>query len=296
MATPFESASKGKSDAGLGRASERRLRERRFGDTKALWRMRILVLALALFALAACSVPVEAGLDDVEANRVFVALDHANVGASKDPDPAAEGKWRISVPRDEMARALSILREEGLPRREPPPILDALGKGSLVPSESLEHAQLVAGIAAEMERTLQGIEGVMDARVHLSVPQANPLGDSTPPRGTASVLLEHRGATPPISADSVQRLVAGGVTGMLPTDVVVVMLPHTAPADVPGGDLAHVGPITVARSSAQKLQAALGALVALVAALAALTLVLYSRLSQARAALAEEPPQAPREP
>jgi hypothetical protein len=108
------------------------------------------------------------------------------------------------------------------------------------------------------------------------------------------VLLEHRGATPPISADSIQRLVAGGVTGLLPMDVVVVMLPHTAPADVAARDVAHVGPIAVMRSSAQKLQAALVALVALVALLAAVTLVLYSRLAQARAALAQDAPPAAR--
>jgi type III secretion protein J len=261
--------------------------------------MRILARSLVPAVLAAmlataCSVPVEAGLDDSEANRVFVALDRANVGVSKEQDPAAEGKWRITVARDEVARALSVMREEGLPRRAPPPILDSLAKGSLVPSESVEHAQLVAGMAGEMERSLQGIDGVLDAHVHLSVPAANPLRESTPPRGTASVLLEHRGATPPISADSIQRLVAGGVTGLLPTDVVVVMLPRTAAADVPTGDVAHVGPIAVMRSSAQKLQAALVALIALVALLAALTLVLYSRLAQARAALGQDGPPATR--
>ena len=243
-------------------------------------------LAVLLLVTSACSVPVAGALDDGEASRVVVALDRASVDATKDPDPAAEGKWRVMVPRDDLPRALSTLREEELPRSQPPGVLDALGKGSLVPSEAAEHAQLVAGIAGDLDRTLESIEGVLRARVHLSVPPANPLRDEVTPRGTASVLLEHRGSTPPVSADSVQRLVAGGVAGLLPTDVTVVMISRPAPAAAPGGELGHVGPIAVARTSVRDLQGALVVLVALVAMLASATLVLYSRLSRARAELA----------
>ena len=62
------------------------------------------------------------------------------------------------------------------------------------------------------------------------------------------MLLEHRGATPPVSAESIQRLVAGGVAGLVPADVVVVMVARPAPAasdgvdGVDGNRLAHVGP------------------------------------------------------
>ena len=247
--------------------------------------MRLGRLLVALFSLTlvACGVPVATGLDDGEANRVFVALDQAGVDANKEPDPIAEGKWKVSVSRDDAARALSVLREEELPRPSPQGVLEAIGKESLVPSEAAEHAQLVAGLAGDLERSFAGIDGILNARVHLNVPAPNPLRDTAPPRGTAGVLIEHRGATPPISSDSVQRLVASGVAGLLPTDVVVVMLPRAAPPDLGGTSLAHVGPIAVARASVQKLQAALAALIALVAILAGATLVLYSRLTHARA-------------
>jgi len=219
-----------------------------------------------------------------------VALDHANIEVSKEPDPGAEGKWRVTVAESDVARALRVMRDEGVPRRETPGVLDSMGKGSLVPSEAAEHAQLIAAIASELERSLQGIDGVLLARVHLNVPAPSPLRDLAPARGTASVLLEHRGAAPPISADSVQRLVAGGVTGLLATDVVVVMVPHASSSSPSGGDLAHVGPIAVARASVQKLQAALVGLVAIVALLAAATLVLYSRLSRARSLANQDSP------
>lgn len=218
-----------------------------------------------------------------------VALEHASVDATKEPDPNAEGKWRIDVARDDMAQALATLRDEELPRTPARGVLDAVDKGSLVPSEAAEHAQLVAGMAGDLERSLESIDGVLRARVHLNVPAPSPLRDLAPARGSASVLLEHRGATPPLSADSVQRLVAGGVAGLLPTDVAVVLVSRPAPAISGGRELRYVGPIAVARASMRQLQGALVALVALVALLAAATLALYGRVKRLRAQLSSRP-------
>ena len=249
-------------------------------------------LSAALFAVVVaaygvgCAVPVASTLDDSEANRVVVALGRASIDATKETDPAAEGRWRVNVPRDDVPRALSVMRDDALPRTLPAGVLDSVGK-SLVPSEAAEHAELLAGIAGDLERTLEGVDGVLSARVHLNVPPANPSRDSPAVRGSAGVLLEHRGSTPPLSVDSVQRLVAGGVT-LLPTDVAVVLVSRPTPAQPLGeSPLGHVGPIAVARSSLRQLQASLVALVALVALLAAATLVLHARLSRAKAALAQ---------
>jgi type III secretion protein J len=255
------------------------------------------LLLVASAALMACAVPVAGGLDDSEANRVFVALDRASVDAVKEQDPTSDGKWRVTVARDDLPRALSVMREEDLPRRDPPGVIEAVGKGSLVPSEAAEHAELVAAQAGELERSLDGIDGVLRARVHLNVPAPSPLRDAPAARGSAGVLIEHRGATPPVSAESVQRLVAGGVAGLVPADVVVVMVARPAPAGLDAVDgLAHVGPIAVTRASMHPLQAALFAMVALVAALAGATLALYSRLARARAALPGDVPPTPGSP
>jgi type III secretory pathway lipoprotein EscJ len=149
---------------------------------------------------------------------------------------------------------------------------------------------VAAGIAGDLERSLESIDGVLSAHVHLSIPGPALLRDATGPRPSAGVLLEHRGATPPLSADSVQRLVAGGVSGLLATDVAVIMVARPTLAASASSDLAHVGPIAVARTSMRRLQAALVLLVAVVALLATATLVLYSQLNRARAALAREAP------
>lgn len=258
-------------------------------STTSLWRL----CALAIL-LVGCNAPVAAGLDDADANRIVVTLDRATIDATKEADPAAEGKFRVLVARDDVARALGAMHDDELPRAKPPGVLDAIGKGALVPSQAAEHAQLVAGMAGDLERTLQGIDGVVHARVHLNVPAADPLREARGAHASASVLVEHRGSTPPVAADAIQRLVAGGVAGLAPSDVSVVTVPRAAPPQSSGaGQLGHVGPIAVARGSMRTLQAALVGLVALVAILAAATLALYSRLARARAELQARPSQTP---
>jgi type III secretion protein J len=244
-------------------------------------RARALPLVLGLALLSGCVVPVAAALDDQDANRVVVALDQAGIDAAKEVDPTTEGKFRVSVARDDVGRALAALREEELPRARPRGLFDSADRGQLVPSQAAEHAQLVAGLAGELERTLGGVEGVLAARVHLNLPAREPLRDGPLAKGTASVLVEHRGTTPPLAAESVQRLVAGGAPGVVPADVAVVFVPRTARA---GGrtDLAHVGPITVARGSSTTLKVVFGALAAVIVGLALATLALWARIARMR--------------
>ncbi|HEY8074034.1 MAG TPA: hypothetical protein VIF62_07995 [Labilithrix sp.] len=243
--------------------------------------MRRLVLAAAL-VLSGCAVPVAAGLDEGEANRVVVALDGAGIDAQKEADPTTEGKFRVNVPRDDAARALATMADEQLPRQRARGVLDTADRGQLVPSQAAEHAQIVAGLAGDLERTIADAPGVLSAHVHLNVPTRDPLREGSPPKATASVLVEHRGATPPIAPESIQRLVAGGAPGLAPADVTVVFVPHPAHAPTGRSELGHVGPIAVARSSVAMLKGALAALVVLVLAFAGLTLGLYSRLGKLR--------------
>lgn len=251
-------------------------------------RVRVL-LAAACAALAGCNVVVAAGLEEGDANRIALALEGANVDPQKEPDPQTEGRFRVSVARDDVPQALAAMRAEELPRPKPAGVLEAMDKGALVPSQTAEHAQLVRGTAGEIERTLLAVDGVLDARVHLNLPEKDPFRDGPPAKATASVLVEHRGTTPPIAPEAVQRLVAGGVGGLAPADVAVVNVPRTAMPQPKETQLAHVGPIVVGKSSARALQLLVGGLVALVAILAVSALMLYSRLARARAEAAAAP-------
>jgi type III secretion protein J len=248
---------------------------------------------VALALLTGCATPIAGGLDEGDANRIVIALDRASIEATKETDPAVEGKFHVTVQKDDAARAITTLQGEELPRPRSPGVLDAIDKGALVPSAAQEHAQLVAGTAGDLERTLESIDGVLTARVHLSVPSADPLSGAPPGKTTASVLIEHRGVAPPVVEGSVARLVAGGVPGLAPADVAVVMVGRPAPVLAAGSSLAHVGPITVAHASMRLLQVALVGLLALVAALTAATLALFAKVRKLAAEAEDSSPGSP---
>jgi type III secretion protein J len=251
---------------------------------------RVLIVAWLFLAVGACAVPVAGGLEEGQANRVVVALDRAGVGADKEGDPAVEGKFRVVVERDDAPRAIAALRDEELPSPAVSGLLESMGKGSLVPSQLAEHTQYMAGLAGELEKTLSAIEGVLGARVHLSIPDADALREGPRPKATASVLLKHRGATPPIDVHEVKRLVAGAAPGLAPDDVAVVMVARPTGAAQADRTLSRLGPISATRGSVVVLRivAAVVVLVDLVLVLA--VLVLWSRLRRVRAAALEEAP------
>jgi type III secretion protein J len=251
------------------------------------------VAPVALCTLAGCAVPVAAGLEEGDANRVVVALDQQGIDAAKEIDPTVEGRFRVTVPRDDASRALATMADEQLPRAKSHGLLEAADRGQLVPSQAAEHAQLVAGLSGDLERTLGNIEGVLAARVHMNLPPRDGLRDGPPPKATASVLVEHRGTTPPLAAESVQRLVAGGAPSLAPADVVVVFISHPARPAGARADVAHVGPIAVARGSMTTLKAAFAGLVVLVLAFGAATLGLYAKLSRLRRSSVESPTRVP---
>jgi len=260
-------------------------------------RARWVAVAATALVTVACSVPVVAGLDEGDASQAVVALEQGGVGAEKERDPDKEGAFRVVVARDDASAALTVLAEEGLPPRQAPGVLEALGRGSMVPSRLAEQARLVTGTSDELERSLRGLDGVLSARVHLGVPTQDPLAlDEQAPPATASVLIRHRGATPPMAPGDVQRLISGAVPGLHADQVTVVMLPAPPRARPSERQLARVGPLTVTRSSLLGVRALIGIAVLVNAALLACVLALWARLRRAESTLAESRSPEPERP
>jgi type III secretion protein J len=231
-----------------------------------------------------CTVPVAASLEESDANRVVSALERNGVAADKRPDPDGEGRFSVEVGRGDASFAISVMTREELPPRRSPGLLDAVGKGSLVPGRGDEQAKLTAGIAGELQRTLMGLDGVIDARVHLALPRRDPLQESSSePVPTAAVLLKYRSATPPLSSDEISRLVSGAVPGLDPTHVTVVSKAVETAVSRKGTELVLLGPLTTTRSSLPYLRWMIGSVAVLNACMVALLIALWLRMRRVTA-------------
>lgn len=179
------------------------------------------LLALTLVAsLAACGdQTLYARLDERQANDMVAALRLAGVPAHK---VARETGFEVTTGEADFARAVQILKAQGLPRED----FDSLGKvfkrEGFVSTPVEERARLMHALSQELSHTLTSIDGVLQARVTLVVPERHPLSDKVQP-SSASVMIKHR---PGLNVDAllpkVRALVVNSVEG-LPYDSVSVV-------------------------------------------------------------------------
>lgn len=211
-------------------------------------------------ALLGCgTTPVHRGLEERAANELLAELVEHGLMAQRVPEGGRKKTWAVEVPDSEASEAIRVMVRRGLPRISQPESHELTRQG-LVPSASEEHQTRMLGLQGDLARSLEQLEGVHSARVHLVVPPLpRPGSPQTPSR--ASVLLRVRPGPSPWDAprrESIQAWAAGSVEGLQPAQVVVVVdeLPalRTTPA--------------TARRSAEGLRRAAGTLLGLLAALA----------------------------
>lgn len=238
-------------------------------------RLTYLLLALTVSCFGVgCSVELEHGLDERQANQIAALLDSSGVSAEKVRDDGSDG-WKIVVAKTEMARAFRLLEANDLPRRDRRGMSELLAERSLLPSQSEEQARMELARSVELERTLEHVPGVVSARVHLASTTSGPWDPKASP-GRASVLLRTSG-TPSIDAAGVRALVAGSIAGVVADDVAVVFT--TTAGDAASSPTA---PLRAARTERGPLTAVLASGLALLIALGGALLWTALRLSASR--------------
>jgi len=111
-------------------------------------------------------------------------------------------------------------------------------KPGLVPDPLEQHALLLEAQSGELSRTLEGVDGVVSARVHLVRPQPARAGAPAGRTKAAVFLRVQPAAATHLEAmrDDLQQLVAGSVEGLEPSAVTLVIaevvsgVPPRAPA------------------------------------------------------------------
>ncbi len=166
------------------------------------------------------------GLDEGQANQAVVVLSEAGIAAATHRDEGTESAWRVEVPRGDILAAQRLLADHGIPRKAQPGFGEVFGKGSIVPTPSEERALYLHALSGELARTIEAIDGVLEARVHLALPPTDPgrTEPTAPVRGAVLVKAApgaHARVLP--LAAGIQSLVAGAVAGLDAAAVSVVV-------------------------------------------------------------------------
>ena len=156
------------------------------------------------------------GLDRDDVNRVGIALSEA--GFTFDVDNTGTS---VLVAAGQASRARMILAEKGLPASSGAgyELFDNLG--SLGLTSFMQEVTRGRALEGEIARSVQAINGVKAARVHIVMPDRSTFRDREK-KPTASILIKSDGAELGGKAKAIRHLVAAAVPGLSSEDVTVM--------------------------------------------------------------------------
>lgn len=184
-------------------------------------RLSAIVWGCSLLMLTACSnQELYSDLTERQANEMVAVLRDAGIDASKQ---TKDGQFAILAPSADFSDAVRELSAQGYPRESFDSIGEVFKREGFVSSPLEERARLLHAMSQEMSNTLANIDGVVTARVHLVVPESNPLVDSQKP-ASASVFIKHR-ADRNLNGDiaQIKALVVNSIEGLAYENVTVAL-------------------------------------------------------------------------
>lgn len=189
-----------------------------------LSRLATAALAAATLLLAACSEQELYGqLSERQANEMVAVLRGAGITAEKTSQEG--GKFSVTTSRDDFSQAVRTLNAQGYPRET----FDNMGKvfkrEGFVSSPLEERARLMHATSQEIANTIADIDGVVTARVHLVMPERNPLVDKPQP-AAASVFIKYRpDKNLAAQVTQIKALVVNSIEGLSYDNVTVALFP-----------------------------------------------------------------------
>lgn len=245
--------------------------------------MQMLCALLACLVLAACSgSALYSAMDERQANEVMGALLGSGIQAQKKPSATKVG-WDVVVADSDIPQAMAVLTARGLPREQFQTLGDIFKKEGFASSSTDERGRYIHGLQQEITHTLTMLPGVANARVHIALPERDPLGGSTGKTSAAVWIFEQPGASVRDREADIKIVVKDGVEGL--TDINQVSVKFVAMPPPP--DTSQSSGTAMALSAMSPLAIGIAALVVVVIAL---LLAFGSRFRTRAAVPAEAPP------
>lgn len=181
----------------------------------------LVVVGLAALAWLALREPPQRdlfrGLPDSDKAAVAEALGTGNIAFDLDDATGA-----LTVSEDDYHKAKMLLAAEGLPKSAPDgnSMIDSLPMGA---SRAVEGEKLRSAREMDLARTIEAIDAVQSARIHLAVEAPSIfLRDKTKPAASVMLRLADGRALSDAQVQAIVHLVASSVPGLSPDGVSVV--------------------------------------------------------------------------
>ncbi len=184
---------------------------------------------LSALLLAGCDklTTLHSGLPEQQANLVMAALIDSGISCTK--SPGEEGTWNVMVSEPKFAEAVNILEKQGLPRRDFQGIGQVFKKTGMISSPSEERIRFMDALAQDLAKTITMVDGVVDARVHVVLPENDPFARNSLPSSAAVAIRSRWDADVTDIVPSVKGLVKNAIEGLAYEKIMVTIFRDAPP-------------------------------------------------------------------
>lgn len=193
---------------------------------------RSLALGLLLLLPLGCTkVELYSNVQEKEANEMMAILLARGITCTK-VEGAEELTWTLQVHSDDFSQSVEMLGAAGYPNDRRDRMGDVFKKSGLVSSPTEDRIRYVYALSEELAETVSRIDGVVDARVHVVLPNNDPFSEQVRP-SSAAVYIKHR-VDIDLSASraEIKDLVAKSIEG-LNSDNIEVFMDQVVPLPAP---------------------------------------------------------------
>jgi type III secretion protein J len=191
--------------------------------------LRLCAIALLLTLLSGCGkVPLFSELSENEANEMMAILLQRDIACTK--AAAKEGRWTLKVAQADFSHAVELLKAQGYPRDTFVKLGDVFQKSGLVSSPTEERIRYMYALSQELAETLMRIDGVLNARVHIVIPNNDPLAAKITPSSAAVFIRYRSGFDLESLTPQLKNLVMRSIEGLNYDNVSLVLVPAAAGA------------------------------------------------------------------
>jgi type III secretion protein J len=166
-------------------------------------------------------------LEERQANLVMAALMGAGIDCRK--EAGEENMWNVIIDTKDFATAVNLLESQGLPQRNYQGISEVFKKTGMVSSPSEERIRFMDALSQGLERTIASIDGILDAHVHIVLPENDPFAKNMLPSSAAVAIRSRWDAEVEDLIPQVKSLVMNAIEGLQYEKITVIVFKAAPP-------------------------------------------------------------------